>query len=155
MKKNVLLLCLLLIMGVSVFAKDDAPKTITPPEGKAVIYIVRYDPPLANSIGPSMGVGASIAKLSLRIVNKIDSIELKTTGRNEFVYMIVDPGKHKVACKGSTEETVLEVDTEAGKTYYVHQKYKCVVVGVFWCDLELLTDAKKIEKYMKNCELSD
>lgn len=141
MKKNVLLLCLLLIMGVSVFAKDDAPKTITPPEGKAVIYIVR----------PSGSQGY------YRLVNSIDGVELKSTGGNEFVYLVVDPGKHKVVCKGSTKPSELDVEVEAGKSAYVLQQIATPPVGVavYWCNLSLLTDEKKIAKAMKNSDLSE
>lgn len=140
MKKSILLVSLLMLFASATFAQAD-PKVITPPAGKSVIYIVRPS--------PTYGM--------FRLVNKIDDVELKTTGGTEFVYLIVDPGKHKIVCKGSTKPTELEVTTEAGQSIYVLQEvgYPPVGIGIYWCNLEVITDAKKIEKYMKKSDLAD
>jgi len=69
------------------------------PEGKAIIYIIR--------VRDGNGM--------FRSVNKIDGIDLPTMGSRNFVYKVVDPGDHKVVCKGSTKESLMDVNAEAGK----------------------------------------
>lgn len=143
MKKKILFFSVLLFLTTSLFAssKDDEAKRISIPEGKSVIYILR----------PNDWSTAYF------FVNKIDTTGLKTTGGHEFVYLVVDPGTHKVVCKGSTKESELELTTEAGKAYYVNQELKTPPFppGIYWSELTLLKEQKKIDKAFGNCRRKD
>jgi hypothetical protein len=120
-------------IGVS-FAQDD-PKTMNVPEGKAIIYIIR----LRDTYG------------MFRSVNKIDGSELPTLGSRDFVYKVVDPGDHKVVCKGSTKESEIAVKAEAGKKYYVIQRCTVMMMGVYWTKLSMENDMVKAQKIIKDC----
>ncbi|HOS84492.1 MAG TPA: hypothetical protein PK199_06200 [Bacteroidales bacterium] len=139
MKKIIFLLSLFVIGITSIQAQIPADKAVKIPEGKALIYISR----------PSAALGA------FRMVNKIDEVELKTTGGRQHVYLIVDPGKHKVICKGSTKESILEVDAKAGKTYMVVQQVASPVIGVYYARLSLTEDPAKMGKYLKKSDWSN
>lgn len=124
---------LLASVGASVAQED--PKTMNVPEGKAIIYIIR--------VRDGNGM--------FRSVNKIDGIDLPTMGSRNFVYMVVDPGDHKVVCKGSTKESLMEVKAEAGKKYYVTQTVSMIVMSVYWTKLAIEKDENKAQKILKDC----
>ena len=119
--------------GASI-AQDD-PKTMNVPEGKAIIYIIR--------VRDGNGM--------FRSVNKIDGIDLPTMGSRDFVYKVVDPGDHKIACKGSTKESLMDVTAEAGKKYYVIQSVGMMVMSVYWTRLAMEKDENKAQKILKDC----
>ena len=133
---KILFLAVVLLASSSVFAQREAEKVLAVPQGKAVIYLVR----------PSGYVGY------FRIVNKIDSTELPNVGGKEYVTMVVEPGKHKVVCKGSTGPTDLDVDAKAGESVYVIIDVKCPFMGVFSANLEIEKEEKKIEKFIKKSD---
>lgn len=140
MKRIVQLSTLMLVLILTAFAGNDEPKKITVPDGKCVIYIIR----------PKSDFGM------YRIVNKIDGIELKTTGGTEFVYSVVDPGKHEVYCKASTNEENLSLETQAGNSYFVVQEVSVppFTMGVYNVSLKIEDNPKLIEKYLKKSDLS-
>lgn len=139
MKQIIILLSFIALGITSAYAQIPADKAVAIPEGKSLIYISR----------PSAALGA------FRMVNKIDGVELKTTGGRQHVYLIVDPGKHKVVCKGSTKESVLEVETKAGKTYMVVQQVASPVIGVYYARLSLTEDVAKMAKNLKKSDWSN
>lgn len=136
MKKSILLFLTLFILGstLTTLGQDD-PKTMNPPDGKAIIYIIR----MRDTYG------------MFRSVNKIDGTELPTLGSRDFVYKVVDPGDHKVTSKGSTKESEIEVKAEAGKKYFVIQRCKMMVMGVYWTNLSMENDMKKAQNIIKDC----
>jgi len=129
------LIAFLLLASVGVLVAQEDPKTMNVPEGKAIIYIIR--------VRDSYGM--------FRSVNKIDSMDLPTMGSRNFVYKIVDPGDHKIVCKGSTKESLMDIKVEAGKKYFIIQKVATMLIGVYWAKLSIEEDEKNAEKIMKDC----
>ena len=136
--KKIILVSLFALFATVAFCQIPAEKAVAIPEGKAIIYIIR----------PSMALAP------YRMVNKIAGTELKTTGGNQFVYQIVEPGKNSVVCKGSTKESIIEVDAVAGKTYVVLQQVSSPLVGVYYARLSVTEDPAKFAKYFKKSTLS-
>jgi hypothetical protein len=134
-KLRFLVIIVLLLANVGIVVAQEEPKNMTVPEGKAVIYIIR----LRDIEG------------MWRSINKIDDTDLPTLGSRNYVYKVVEPGDHKVICKGSTKESVLNVTVEAGKKYYVIQRVSVFTYGVYWTKLALEKDQKRADKYISDC----
>ena len=64
----------------------------------------------------------------------IDGKEIGGLKPNGYVYGIVTPGKHMVACKTESESTV-EITAKPGESYYI----ECDVVLGFWVGRPKLT----------------
>jgi hypothetical protein len=137
--KKIILVSLFALFATVAFCQIPADKAVTIPEGKAIVYIVR----------PSSALGM------FRTINKIDGTELKTLGGYEYVYKIVDPGKISVVCKGSSKESPIEVNAEAGKTYVVVQQVMSQIIGVYYCRLSITEDPAKMAKYFKKSTWSN
>ena len=90
-------------------AKDSAARQIKPIENKAIVFIIR----------PSI-IGY---KLNPYIDVFCDKAEVGSTDFSTYLYTVVDPGKHGFISKAENKAT-LELDTEAGKIYYVEQQVK-------------------------------
>jgi len=86
-------------------------ENFNPPEGKALIYFVR-----PASIG-------FLIKFKVFIDENLIGF---TKGKN-YLYAILEPGKHKILTK-SENTSKLELEVEAGKTYFIKQK---VGIGFF------------------------
>jgi hypothetical protein len=130
-----LLVAFLLLVNAGASVAQEDPKTMNVPDGKAIIYIIR--------VRDGNGM--------FRSVNKIDGIDLPTMGSRNFVYMVVDPGDHKILCKGSTKESLMDLKVEAGKKYYVIQRVSAIVMGVYWAKIALEDDEKAAQKIIKDC----
>jgi hypothetical protein len=130
-----LLVAFILFANVRVSFSQDESKIMSVPEGKAIIYIIRLRDTYEM----------------FRSVNKIDGEELSTLGSRDFVYKIVDPGDHKVVCKGSTKESEIAVKAEAGKKYYVIQRCTVMKMGVYCTKLSMENDIVKAMKIIKDC----
>jgi hypothetical protein len=87
--------------------KDAALKTFSAPQDKAAIYVYRNE---------SMG-GA--IKMPVVLDGKI----LGDTAAKTYLYAEVEPGPHQLVSKTENDST-LNVDTVAGKIYYVWQEVK-------------------------------
>jgi hypothetical protein len=87
--------------------KDAALKTFSAPQEKAAIYVYRNE-----------SMGAAI-KMPVALDGKI----LGDTAAKTYLYTEVEPGSHELVSKTENDST-LNVDTVAGKIYYVWQEVK-------------------------------
>jgi Protein of unknown function (DUF2846) len=87
--------------------KDAALKTFSAPQEKAAIYVYRNE-----------NMGAAI-KMPVALDGKI----LGDTAAKTYLYTEVEPGSHKRVPK-TKHSSKLNVDTVAGKIYYVWQEVK-------------------------------
>ena len=78
---------------------------LTPPEGKALVYIVR----------PSF-----LGKLIQFKTFCGEELIGYTVGKT-YLHTFLDPGTHKIITKAENKRE-LEITVEAGKTYYIKQK---------------------------------
>lgn len=112
-----------------------ALKTLQPPEGKALVYIIRHK---------SMGM---LAKLNLYIDKKV----IGQTKGKQFLYTFLDPGKHLIISRGENA-SVLPVELEAGKTYFFHQQPK---MGLITIRSKLSKiEEQEAKRYLSYCRLS-
>jgi len=77
---------------------------------------------------------------AVRMDVEVDGKPLGQTGANTYFYTEVSPGKHMVTSKAENTDS-LEVDTVAGKLYYIWQEVK---MGVLYArtKLHLVTEAE-------------
>ncbi|WP_080406580.1 DUF2846 domain-containing protein [Burkholderia ubonensis] len=124
---------ILLVVSLSVMAgcasvpmgdpqKDAALKTFSAPQEKAAIYVYRNE---------SMG-GA------IKMPVTLDGQHLGDTAAKTYLYTEVEPGPHQLVSKAENDST-LNVDTVAGKIYYVWQEVK---MGILYArnKLQLVDD---------------
>lgn len=102
--------------------RDAELKTFSAPQEKAAIYVYRNE---------SMG-GA--VKMPVTLDGKV----LGDTAAKTYLYSEVDPGRHQLVSKAENDST-LDVDTVAGKIYYVWQEVK---MGIMYArsKLQLVDD---------------
>jgi hypothetical protein len=114
---------------------DERAKGMTPPEGKALVYVVR-----------PAGVGMLVA---MKVT--CDGNYLGTTGGHRFLYAVLDSGAH-VFASHAENKSELPIVLAAGKTYYLEQQVK---MGLLMARNKLvrLDDVKGREKLLK-CALS-
>ena len=111
-------------------------KNIVPPNGKGVIYVVR-----PAVMGFAIGIPVSC-----------DGNWVGTTRGKNFIYTVVDPGKHIISGKAENLSEV-EVNVEAGKTYYVLQNIK---MGMVMARNKLeLTDEQTGKTKLEKCKLAE
>ena len=137
-RQNLLLTVSFLFVFVitsNVFSQEMQENSVTIPEGKAVIYIVR-----PSSLGTLAGFKVFV-----------DTTYIGINNGNDFVYAFVDPGKHTVKSKGENEKT-LEVTCEDGKSYYIEQLVQMGLVSAR-VKMILRDDKVGLEKLNK-CKLS-
>lgn len=115
--------------------KDLMARNLTPAEGRALVYILR----------PS-GFGALI-KMSVLC----DSVHIGATKAGNYVYVMVTPGRHVLESHAENNVS-MDIDVEAGKTYYVRQQVK---MGFAYAEtgLKLLDDTDG-QKDLKKCKLA-
>ena len=115
--------------------KDMMARSLTPTEGRALIYILR----------PS-GFGALI-KMSVLC----DSVHIGATKAGNFVYAMVTPGRHILESHAENNAS-MDITVEAGKTYYVRQQVK---MGFAYAEtgLKMLDDTDG-QKDLKKCKLA-
>lgn len=129
--RTTIILFLMLFGLTSAIAQEDAKK-IVPPDGKALVYLVR----------PS-----KVGSLVTFTTTCDDKVVGKTKG-NRFVYTIMDPGSHTLATTGGEKDAQLNLTTEANKIYFVEIVPKMGVV-MARVKMEQLTEEegrKKLEK---------
>jgi len=114
---------------------DAKAKTfVSPPSGQANIYVYRNET-----------FGAAI-KMPLLLDNQ----SIGDTGAHTFAFRQVAPGKHTIVSKTENDPS-LDIDAQAGKTYYVWQEVK---MGAFAARSALhLVDEEKGEAGVKECKL--
>ncbi len=116
-------------------AEDHKAKIMTPPRGKAIIYVYR-----------SQKVGG-VAKISLNLDGKY----MGRTAPKTYFMWIVKPGTHEIA--SLAENTArLKVKVKSGRKYYVWQKMK---MGMWGGRTELLlVDADEAQVALEKCKLA-
>lgn len=119
----------------SILGKNIAPKII-PPEGKALIYIVRR--PAFYAAAFQFGVD-------------MDRKLIGHTQANRFLYIYADPGIRRFVGHGENKSN-LELEVEAGKTYYIEQKTR--IGGFFPRNKLVLLDEKEGRRKLSYCKLS-
>jgi len=87
--------------------KDAAAKTYQVPPGKSNIYVYRNE-----------NLGGAI-KLTLLMDGRL----IGDTGPKTYYLLEVDPGRHTLLSKAEND-SVLELNTETGKNYFVWQEVK-------------------------------
>jgi len=135
-----MLLCLLIFLGCSAVGKaplemDQKAKEIVPPEGKALVYIVR-----PTTLGTAIKMGVTC-----------DGKYIGGTGGGRYIYTIQDPGSHVFVSKAENTSE-LPIVLEAGKTYFLEQKVKMGIIKAR-NNLERLDDAEGNAK-LGQCSLS-
>lgn len=112
-----------------------ALKKLHPPEGKALVYIIR---------NKSMGM---VAKLYLDIDRRV----IGQTQGKQFLYTFLEPGKHLIVSRGENVSE-LPIQLEAGKTYFIQQKPK---MGLFSMRSKLIRmEEEEAKRYLSYCRLS-
>ena len=115
--------------------KDKWAKSLKPDDGKALVYIVR----------PSM-MGALI-----HMKVRCDSVPIGSTSAGNYVYAMLEPGKHTLTSHAENLAT-LDIVVEAGKVYYIRQRSE---MGALYAETDLeLVDEKDGQKYLKKCEIA-
>ena len=84
---------------------DMAARSMVPPEGKALVFLMR----------------TSILGSAIAMDVKCNRTYIGTTGAKRYLYVILDPGEYEFA--GLAENVCqLILDVEAGQTYYIIQE---------------------------------
>lgn len=116
--------------------KENFAKHLEPISDSAIVYIVR----------PTMF--GFLAKMDVHC----DIVHVGSMVGKQFVYTVLTPGKH-VFTSTSRNVATVEVELEAGKTYYLLQQVK---MGMYLdvSKLKILNEADG-KKYLKKCKLSN
>ena len=116
--------------------KDIIARNLDPMPGKAIVYVIRHS---GYAFLVTMEIGC-------------DSSHIGSVGAEEYVYTVLDPGKHTFI---SSTENKCELETmlEAGKIYYIKLQ---VNFGVFFpvTKLKLLSEERG-KKYLNECKLAN
>lgn len=114
---------------------DKAAKEIIPPEGKALVYLIR----------PSIIGSAIVMKV------ECNQVYIGSTGAKRYLYVILDPGEYEFVSKAENLSRLI-ISVEAGKTYYIHQK---VLIGALYARSRLVQlDDIAGRKKLNKCALS-
>jgi len=116
--------------GVNLTSND--AKNLKPIEGKAIVYVIR-----------SSLVGA-LEKYSVYC----DDQKIGATRVKQYLYVILDPGKHTFIFPFGKFKMPLDLALEAGKIYYIEQKLKIGLVEF------KLVDESDGRKALNSCKLS-
>lgn len=106
--RNPFLALYILLAATSAAAgqKDPDPKTMTVPEGKALIYIVRPE---------TFG-------LAIKMVVTLNGAEIGMTKGKTYLYKVVDPGDYLIGWKvNSNPPEPLRIMAKSGEKYYIWQ----------------------------------
>jgi hypothetical protein len=109
-------------------------KEMLPPEDKALVYIIR----------------PSIVGRVVELILECNGTYLATTKGKRFLYLLLDPGAHTFVSK-SKNESSLQLNLEAGLSYFILQKVKAVGAKPLTV-LELMKEVTGREK-LKKCSL--
>ena len=131
----VLLLSGCVAVGKVSMEMDQAAKELVPPEGKALVYLMR-----TSALGSAVAMDV-----------ECNRTYIGTTGSHRFIYVVLDPGAYEFA--GMAENVcALNLDVEAGQTYYILQD---VLMGVLMARCRLiLLDQEEGRDRLERCALS-
>lgn len=111
-------------------------RDLQPPEGKALVYVMR-----PTSFG-------SIVKMGVTANGQY----IGATGGRRYIYTVLDPGKYVFESKAENTSEV-HIVLEAGKTYYFEQVVK---MGILMARNELVRlDDIEGRKKLSQCSLSN
>ena len=114
-------------------AADASAKQFAPVPDKSVVYVYRNE-----SFGAAVKMDVSV-----------DGKAVGQTASKTYFRLVVDPGHHQVDSQTGTSK--MDLDTEAGKVYYVWQEVK---MGVWSANSALhLEDAGKGQADVRECNL--
>jgi hypothetical protein len=120
-----------ILFSIAAYCQQNST-VLKPSAEEALVYVVR-----PTNMG--FAVGFSIA---------CDDILLGKTKGKSYVYGFIEPGTHKILASGGEKDAELEINVEAGKTYYVEQKIKMGVL-LARTKLELLTEEEGLKALAK------
>ena len=110
-------------------------KQMAPPEGKALIYIIRV-----KMIGAAVKMGVLI-----------DGVKIGDTRAKNFLYVIAEPGPHEIMSKAENKFK-MELTLQPNTIYFIEQQVK---MGFAFARTKLvLIDEKKGRKFLGKCKLS-
>lgn len=109
-------------------------KQMSPPENKALVFIVRRQ---------------SMAKL-IKVTLECNGVYLGTTKGKRFIYLILDPGSYTFVSKAKNKSS-LQLNLEAGNSYFILQKISTGGIMTI-TKLELMEETTGRKK-LKKCSL--
>ena len=116
---------------------DSKVKTMQPPSGKSLVYVVRptfLGKPFAGKV-------------------TANNEYVGTTQGGMYVYAILDPGEYKFKVTGQDNDSDIAVTLEAGKIYYIKQSvYVGIIKGLTKLTLLDNDDGRKV---LQECTLGD
>ncbi len=117
-------------------AQDTEAKQFIVPEGKSSIYVYRNE-----------FLGGAVA-----MEIDLDGSQVAITRANNYVRLIVEPGKHTITSHAENEHSV-DVNAEKGKNHFVWQEAK---MGIMMARTKLnLVDEEEGRQGVNECSLVD
>lgn len=131
--KNILTICFVLLASTVFSRQHSSPENAHPAEDSSFIYIYR---------------GGQFAGAFTNFAIWVDETKLCKISNNKFLRVPVSPGTHVVSAKQGgvaimKKETEVEIDVEAGKSYYVSCNMKSSITRV---RLEMIEVVEKTGK---------
>ncbi|MDZ7393719.1 MAG: DUF2846 domain-containing protein [candidate division KSB1 bacterium] len=114
---------------------DESAKRLDVPAGKALVYIIR---PSQRGYGSCMEV-------------YLDGSLVGMTYGKQYLYMLIDPGKHVITSKGEDEVDCI-ITLQAGQICFLEQQVKTGFLAPR-TGLKLLTNEEGYEK-LRKCKLA-
>jgi hypothetical protein len=133
-KPKFFLITIFTLLSIAAYCQQDSTSFLKPTDEEALVYVMR-----PSNLG--FALGFSIA---------CDNTLLGTTKGKRYVQGLVKPGIHKITASGGEKDAELEINVEAGKTYYIEQKIKMGLV-LARTKLELVTEEEGI-KLLAKCK---
>jgi len=127
---KILVLFILVLTCTSVFSQKFEPVKETP-EGKALVYIYR----------PGSMVGAAVHYTVNANDDKVSEYHLRN---KSYLIFFAEPGRYTFWAQVSNSRREVDLDVEAGKTYYVRGD----------CCEFIIPDLEKAKKEIVKCKLS-
>jgi hypothetical protein len=111
-KPKFLFIALFALSSIATYCQPDSTSVLKPTKEEALVYVVRP------------------AKMGFLVLFSIscDGAPMGTTKGKQYIYGLMKPGTHKLLATGGEKDAELEINVEAGKTYYIEQKIKMGVV---------------------------
>ncbi len=124
-----------MLFSTFVFSQQVDYRSIKPPEGKSLIYIVR----------------PSIYGIAMKFDVFCNGKSMGTTKGKQFLFIILEPGEQIIMNKAENKDAIT-LKTEPNKTYFIKQKIKTGALSAR-SKLILLNPNEGREALMK-CKLS-
>lgn len=133
--KKILFILIMMSVGITSFAQEIDYRSIKPPKGKSLVYIVR----------PSLFGFAAEFKVYA------NGQHIGNTFGKSYLYGVFEPGE-QVFTSTAENKDVLALKTESDKTYFIKQT---IITGLMTARSEFsLLNEKEGRKSLMKCELS-